>query len=208
MNIGILGTGKMGAGLGKLWAEVGHRVCFGSRDREKARALAYHVESEAVGGSYAEAVAFGEVIILAVPWTTAEDTVKALAPFDGRILVDITNPWGDTPDKLAIGHTTSAGEQIALWAPDAKVVKAFNHVFYKILENPDFAGGQAGLFLAGDDAPSKAIVAELGREIGFSPFDAGLLNKARLLEPLAALWVTMAFDQSVGEDCAFTLLRR
>jgi NADPH-dependent F420 reductase len=208
MNIGIIGTGHMGAGLGKLWAEVGHRVFFGSRDPEKARALAYEVESEAEGGSYTEAATFGEVLVLAVPWTAAEDTVKELAPFKGRILVDITNPWGDTPDKLSLGHTTSAAEEIAKWAPDAIVVKAFNHVFYKILENPDFLGGRASLFLAGNDAPSKSIVAELSQEIGFEPFDAGPLTSARLLEPLAALWVTLAFDQGAGGESAMALLRR
>jgi len=92
MNIGIIGTGNMGSGLGKLWARSGHQIMFSSREPEKAKALVNSMGPNASAGTVAEAVQFGEAVLLAVPWASIEDAIKEAGPLDGKILIDCTNP--------------------------------------------------------------------------------------------------------------------
>ena len=209
LRIGTLGTGRMAENLGQLWADKGHQLFFGSRNPEKAKELANRLGPNANGGTQAEAKSFGQVILLAVPWTAAEATVKSLVPFDGKLLIDMTNPVkpSDSGVQMAVGHTTSLSEEIAVWATGAKVVKAFNSIYFGNLVNPRFGTENASSFFCGDDNQAKAIVAQLSRDIGFDPVDSGPLVNARLLEPLAALWMQLA---SLGgnTDVAFKLLRR
>jgi NADPH-dependent F420 reductase len=209
LKIGTLGTGRMASNLGELWAAKGHQVFLGSRDPQKAKELAQSIGPNVKGGSSAEAVAFGEVLALAVPWTAAEETLKALGVFGGKILIDMTNPiqLTDAGRQLLFGHTTSAAEQIATWAPDARVVKAFNSIYFENLEKPQFGPLNASSFFCGDDEQAKAVVARLSQDIGFDPVDCGPLANARLLEPLAVLWMQLAFS-SHGSDIALKLLRR
>ena len=209
IKIGTIGTGRMAGNLGKLWAATGHQIFFGSRDPQKAKSLAGSIGSNADGGTPAEAIAFGEVILLAVPWTAAEETLKALGPFEGKILIDMTNPVkpSEAGMQLALDSATSAAEQIAGWASDARVVKAFNTIYFENLEKPQFGAEQASSFFCGDDDQAKAVVAQLSRDIGFDPVDSGPLTNARLLEPLAVLWMQLAFGGN-ETDIAFKLLRR
>jgi NADPH-dependent F420 reductase len=209
MKIGTLGTGRMANKLAKLWTAKGHQVFFGSRNAHKARQLAASLGPNANGGTQAEAVAFGEVILLAVPWTAAEETLKALGPFEGKILIDMTNPIKPTEAgmQLAMGHTTSFAEEIARLVPGAKVVKAFNSIYFDNLDKPHYGAAKAGAFFCGDDDQAKAVVTQLSRDIGFDPVDSGPLTNARLLEPLAVLWMQLAFGGN-ETDIAFALLRR
>ena len=208
MKIGIIGTGRMGTGLGQLWLETGHGVLFGSRDPAKARAMAESIGGKARGGSNADAAAFGEVVVLSVPGPTREPTLRALgAALDGKILLDITNVFG--PDGgLLVGHTTSGAEQVQAWASRARVVKAFNTIYFQNLDERPFGDQNASLFVCGDDADARAAVLRLGADIGFDPVDCGPLENARLLEPLALLWIRLAFQQGLGSKVAFKLLRR
>ncbi len=209
MNIGIIGTGNMGSGLGKAWAAKGHKILLGSRDPQKAKTLAKTMALNISGGSIAEAAAFGEVVLLATPWTAATDAIKAAGPLGGKILIDCTNPL--TPDMrgLTLGHTTSAGEVVAKWAPEAKVVKAFNHIFAQIVHSsPQFGGQSASVFYCGNDPGAKATVAGLAKEIGFEPIDAGPLQNARVLEPLGLLCIQLAYGLAMGTDVAMKLIRR
>jgi NADPH-dependent F420 reductase len=207
MKIGVIGTGRMGSGLGKLWAANGHQVMFGSRDPDKARRLAQTARSKASGGTYADAAAFGEVLLFAVPWPAAEEVLTSVGPLSGKVLIDITNAFGPSGD-LALGHSTSAAEQIARWAPGARVVKAFNGIHYERLDQRRYGDQAASLFFCGDDAEAKRAVAQLGAELGLDPVDCGPLASARLLEPLAMLWIFLAFRAGMGPDIAFRLLRR
>ena len=122
--------------------------------------------------------------------------------------MDCTNPLKSDLSSLLIGHTTSAGEEVAKWAPGARVVKAFNTTGAPNMTNPKFGGARAAMFIAGDDAPAKATVKQLGEDVGFEMIDVGALAQARLLEPLAMLWIHLAFKQGLGRDFAFGLLRR
>ena len=208
MNIGIIGAGHVGGNLGKIWAKVGHKIVFGVRDLQspKIRELIKSIGSNACAGSIAEAAVFGEVV--AVPWTAAKDAIQQAESLNGKILVDCTNPLNPDLSSLLIGHTTSAAEKIAQWAIGAKVVKAFNSLGAGNLPNLQFGAQKADTFICGDDAESKSVVTRLAKDIGFDVIDAGSLSSARLLEPLAMLWIQLAYKQGMGTDIAFKLLRR
>lgn len=207
MKIGIWGTGRMGSGLGKLWAAKGHEIMFGSRSPANAQRLAQSMGANVQGGSVADAAAFGEVLLLAIPWTSAEEMLKSVGSLKGKTLIDLMNSWG-SGWMPAIGHTTSVAEQVATWAPDAHVVKAFNGIYAEHLGNSKFEGYDESLFFCGDNADSKAKVAQLGRDAGLDPVDCGELAVARLVEPLAFLWMQLAFNSDYGSEVALRLLRR
>ena len=208
MKIGIIGTGNMGKGLGKILAEKNHEIMFGSRDPVNVLKLANSFGSNVSGGTYADAAQFGEVVVLAVPWSSAGESIEAAGDLNGKILVDCTNAVAPHLGGLLIGHTTSAAEKIAKWAEGAKVVKAFNSLGAENLRKLEFGTQNASTFICGDDLEAKSIVRSLGEEIGFDVIDAGPLTNARLIEPLAMLWIELAYKQGMGTDIAFKLLRR
>ncbi len=209
MRIGILGSGNVGGALGKRWAGAGHAVAFASREPGSA-AMAELVAAagpNARATTAAEAVAASEVILVATPWPATKGVVESLA-WEGKVLIDATNPLLPKLAGLEYANSTSGAEQVAGWAVGAKVVKAFNTVGYNVMENPDFGGQPATLFYCGDDAAAKATVRELAIAVGFAVEDAGPLKQARLLEPFALLWISLAMVQGYGRDIGFSLLRR
>jgi NADPH-dependent F420 reductase len=210
MNIAILGTGGVGSALGTRWAKSGHAVTFGSRlpESEKVLELLQRCGSGTKACLAAEAVAGAEVILLAVPWPAAQATLTALGDLGGRVLIDCTNPLTADFMGIEVGHTTSAAEQIAAWSPGSRVVKAFNTASTKVMANPQFGDHQAAMFYCGDDAAAKATVKQLIGDLGFDPVDAGPLTSARYLEPLAMLYIHLAFKQGWGSNCAFKILKR
>jgi predicted dinucleotide-binding enzyme len=109
---------------------------------------------------------------------------------------------------LALGHTTSAAEAIAQWAQGARVVKAFNSTGANNMLDPNYGGQAASMLICGDDAAAKKVVLDLASELGFDAIDAGALSTARDLEPLAMLWIRLAYVQGLGRNIAFKLLRR
>ena len=210
MKIAIIGAGNVGSALGHGWASAGHEIVFGVRDpndtrvQEVVRSAGGRVRAATVR----DAVAPTEVVVLATPWPAARDVLTAAGSLDGKVLVDATNPLQPDLSGLVIGHTTSAGEQVAAWVPGAKVVKAFNTIGAQHMTNPRFGEQRASMFLCGDDAAAKQVVAGLATALGFEPVDAGPLKQARLLEPLALLWISMALAYGQGPDIAFRLLRK
>lgn len=207
MNIGILGTGNMGSGLGRLWAAQGHAITFGSRTPSKAQKLAASIGGQTHGGSFADAAAFGDVLVLAIPWTIVEDLLKSLGSLKGKTIIDLMNAFGSNW-MPAVGGTQSLAENVAAWAPGAHVVKAFNGIYFQHLGNSQFQGVPESLFLCGDNADAKAQVIQLGQDAGLDPVDCGDLVVARLIEPLAFLWMQISFNAGHGSDVAFKLLRR
>ncbi len=210
MRIGIVGVGKMGSRLGRLWAAKGHQVMYGSRDLEKARteaANAGFASNPIQGGSYADAAAFGDVVVIGVPWSRAVETVRALGELAGKTVIDITNPVSDDL-TVSIGHTTSAAEEIARVIPAAHVVKAFNSIHFDVLDNAVFGGLRADGYYCGDSYSAKHDTAQLIADAGLEPVDAGPLRNARLLEPLASLWMQIAFVNKMSVVSAFKLLCR
>ncbi len=208
MRIAIIGVGNVGGNLGRLWAARGHEISFGVRDvhAEKVRALLKDAGPTATAASIADAVANAEVVVLAVPWDVAEEVVRSTG-LSGKILVDATNPIAPGLE-LATDHTTCGAELVARWAPDARVVKAFNTIGADNLGNPTFGDQHATMFVCGDEPAAKRIVQSLSEELGFEAVDSGPLANARLLEPMAMLWIRLAMVEGLGRDIAFKLLRR
>ncbi len=210
MQIGILGAGNVGAALARAWTGKGHKVMFGVPDAKSERtqkALAA-LGGAARAGTNAEAAAFGEVIALTVPWPAARQAVESCGNLTGKVLIDCTNPLAADLKGLEVGHSTSAGEQVAGWARGARVVKAFNTIGAGNLGRADFAGTRADGFYCGDDDAAKSLAKGLIADAGLNPLDVGPLRNARLLEPLAMLWIDLAVNQGWGINHAFKLLRR
>ncbi len=210
MKIAIIGAGNVGGTLGKAWAKKGHDVMFGVRhpQDDKTRQLVQSIGAKARAGTVAEAAAFGEVVVLATPWQGTEAAVRAAGDLRGKIVIDCTNPLKPDVSGLEVGFTTSGAEQVAQWAKGAKVFKAFNTTGFNIMADPVINGIRTVMFICGDDEAAKPVVLQLAGDIGFDAVDAGKLQQARLLEPWAMLWISLAFRGTVGRDFGFALLRR
>jgi 8-hydroxy-5-deazaflavin:NADPH oxidoreductase len=205
MNIGIIGAGNVGGALGRLWAERGHEVCFGLRDPRDSKAPdGARMRRADVPG----AARFGEVVAFATPWQATLEAVKSAGDLSGKVVVDCTNPLLPNLAGLAVGLTTSGGEEVAKAATGARVVKCFNTVGAQNFSNPRFGDQAVSMFVCGDDESAKATVSQLGAELGFDMVDTGPLAQARLLEPLAMLWISMAYKYGRGPNMGFQLLRR
>jgi hypothetical protein len=209
MKIAILGAGNVGGALAKALQGKGHDIVLGVRD---PAATKYQELANAVGGAEVsgirEAAADAEAAILATPWSAAQSVIEQSAgALEGKILLDATNPIG-AGFKLALGHSTSGGEMVAAWAKGAHVYKVFNITGYNIMEDPVVDGRRAMMLVAGDNDEHKGRVLQLVRDVGFEAFDFGKLENARLLEPLALVWIRLAYQQGLGRDFAFAILKR
>lgn len=207
MNIGILGSGNVGGTLGERWAKLGHHVFFASREPEKLGDLLKRSGASARAVSVQEAVLSAEVVVNALPWGATKDVLQS-ANLKGKILLDCVNPLLKDLSGLELGTTTSAGEQVAEWAAGAKVVKIFNTTGSNNMADPNFGGERASMFYCGGDAQAKDVARRLASDLGFEPIDAGPLTNARVLEPLAMLWVWLAYAGGQGRDIAFKLMHR
>ncbi len=212
MKIAIIGAGSVGTALGKAWVRAGHEIVFGVRDPSSANAsaAAESVGKAAVAAGVGEAAAAAEIVVLATPWEATESAIGVAGGLAGKIVIDCTNPLANRDGELglAIGFETSGGEQVAAWAPSAHVFKALNQVGYLAMEDAKFPDGFPAMFVAGDDDRRKPVVLRLMTELGFEAVDAGPLRISRLLEPYAMLWIHLAYNQGMGRDFAFSLLRR
>ena len=209
MRIAVIGTGNMGTGLGRALAAAGHEVSVGSRNPERARAVAAEIGA-ADGAGYGEAAEGAEAVLLAVPWWDVDETLGALGSLEGKILIDITNPYLDaTYSKMEEFPGSSAAEELQRKVPGARVVKAWNHVPAPVVHSsPDFDGVAATVFVCGDHGGAKQAVISLARDLGYDPVNAGPLSSARYLEALAGLVVTLGAGLGMGFDQAIALLRR
>ena len=206
MRIAVIGAGNVGTTLGRGWTRRRHQVTYGVRDPSSAKA-----EALAQGGVHVtvptQAVERSEVVLLATPWAATKDAVEALGDIGGRPLLDATNPIGPGL-TLAVGDGGSGGELVQAWAPTARVVKIFNTTGVENMASPMYGDQAATMFYCGDDEPACAVAAKLAADLGFDAVSAGPLRNARLLEPLALLWINQARVQGVSRGVAFKLLRR
>jgi predicted dinucleotide-binding enzyme len=208
MKIAIIGAGVVGTALAKGWTGGGHTVRFGARDPASAKVVqALGAVPGATAESIASAVAWCDVAVLATPWGGTEAAVKAAGDFGGKPLLDATNPLTPTYG-LAVGHTTSGGEQVAGWAANAQVVKIFNTTGFGNMSDSRYPQGKAVMLLCGADAAAKGVAAGLAGDLGFEPVDVGALDCARYVEPFAMVWIKLALAQGLGRDIAFSLMRR
>jgi hypothetical protein len=193
MKVAIIGAGNVGKALGTSLARAGHEVTLAATTPESARAAASEIGAHAAG-SAAEAVSDAPVIILAVPYVTAGESVASeiAGAAAGRIVIDATNPVKPDYSGLAT-NGSSAAEEFQKRLPDASVVKAFNTVFATNQANPS---RQIDGYVAGDDPEAKATVLGLVESMGFAPVDVGPLRAARHLEGMA--WINIGLNAANG----------
>ena len=201
MRIGIIGSGTMGGPIGLLWAEAGHQVLYSSRNPDQLMDLVQSAAPRASAG-YADAAAFfGEVVLLAVPPVAipqiGEDFVHLM---QGKVVIDISNPRLDregpiTNEWLAMG----TGLAMAQYLPGVRLVKAFNTLGSRMLQNPISNGERIGVPIAGDDDEAVAIAASLVRDAGFDPVIVGPLARASEFDRGSPVWVTGMSAREIRE---------
>jgi predicted dinucleotide-binding enzyme len=213
MRIGVLGSGDVGQTLGAAFATVGHDVRMGTRDPQQPKAQAWATKAgpNASTGTFADAAAFGELLVLATLWSASAHVIQLAKSENAarKIVIDATNPldFSSGGPKLAVGHSDSGGEQVQRWLPTAHVVKAFNIVGHAHMFRPAFPGGPPDMFICGNNSDAKHTVGGLLHDFGWSVIDLGGIELARYLEPLAMVWVHHYFNtKSVNH--AFKLLRK
>jgi predicted dinucleotide-binding enzyme len=189
MNIGIIGSGNIGAPLGRLWAKAGHRVLFASRHPERLASLVERAGPTALAGSAREAAEFGEVILEAVPFGNIPELPADL--LSGKPVLSAANYYPERDGEIDLGGLTQS-EWIARQLPGARLVKAFNMMQAKVMEALANGGGQPGLaiFFAGDDDEANRIAASLIAEARFTPIELGSLRSGALFQTDGPLYNT------------------
>lgn len=187
MKIGILGSGRIGSVAARLFVGAGHEVAIAnSRGPESLRELVQELGSRAHAMTITEAARFGDVVLLAVPWHL-EDALPSAEVLRNKVVMDAMNPYDPAGGFFDLGGSTSS-EIVLRRMPGARLVKAFNTIYYEHLAN---RGGtdlplddRHAIYLAGDDREAKRLVAGLIRDIGFAPVDTGGLREGgRMQEP-------------------------
>ena len=213
MNITIIGTGNMARGIATRALAGGHSVMLVGHETGKAEGLANDLQGTAQEGASVQAAPpdtpiASPVIVLAVPYPAAIPIVQQYSDeLAGKIIVDITNPIDFSTMSPVVAGGTSGAEEIAEVAPaGARVVKAFNTTFAGTLVAGQVAGQPLDVFIAGDDAEAKAAVSHLVEAGGMRPIDAGPLQRARQLEALGLLHITLQFTLNTGFSSAIKIL--
>lgn len=198
MDVTIIGAGNMGRGIGNRVVAGGHSVTFVDTNPETAEKTAADVKVSAkknakVNTSSIGDVKVGDVVVLAVAYGTNIDVAKQLGTkLAGKVVVDIANPLNSTYDGLATAPDSSSAEDVAkAIAAGAKVVKAFNTTFAGTLVAGEVAGQKLDVFIAGDDSDAKNKVTELVTDGGMRAIDAGPLSRARQIESMQLLHITL-----------------
>jgi hypothetical protein len=208
MTISIIGAGNVGRALAQALVGKGESVFLGVPEPEKYRSVVHALGERARIGTANEAVAASEVVILAVPYSAADSIARSVADWQGRVLVDATNPLAPGLAGLSVGTTTSGAEEIARAANGARVVKAFNTTGAENMADSRYPGGTVFMPVCGDDAEARTRVIALATLIGFDAVDCGDLKAARYLEPFAMTWIHMAIKLGHGRRFAFARLQR
>src|SRR5688572_25369231 len=212
MKIAIVGPGKLGTALARLWSRRGHDVYLTySRDPAKLEGIARSIGERAhPAADLKVAVSRADVVVLTTKWAAVPDAITQAGKLAGKLVIDCTNTM--SPRKAADGQPElrSCAEVLAELVPGAHVVKTLNQAFVEVL-NADsrlFEGKQPTMFLAGDDQAAKERAAQLVHETGFQPVDAGPLENARLLEAYAVLVMRLGHTLGLGTNIAMRLMRR
>jgi predicted dinucleotide-binding enzyme len=185
MKIGIIGSGRVGSALGTVWVKAGHDVMFSSRHIEHDRALADDLGAGARAGTPREAAAFGDVVVVAVPYGALPDVGEDLADLiKGKVVIDTCNPFPNRDGEIANwAREKGAGLASAELLPGARIVRAFNAVGARRMGSAHEEPGQVGMPIAGDDAEAVAVASRLIREIGYEPVLIGDLEMGKHLMP-------------------------
>jgi predicted dinucleotide-binding enzyme len=200
MKIAVLGTGMVGDTIGSKLIELGHTVKMGSRTAINEKAVAFvakHPSGKAEAGTFADAVAYGELIFNC---TLGVETINILKTankdLDGKVLIDVSNSLDFSkgmPPQLSVCNSNSLGEEIQKTFPKLKVVKSLNTMWCGIMVNPMLiGGGDHHVFMSGNDAEAKNQVSEILKSFGWlekNIMDLGDISTARGTEMMMAIWL-------------------
>jgi predicted dinucleotide-binding enzyme len=212
MKVGVLGSGSVATTLASGFLKHGHGAMVGSRTPEK---LADWAAKNPKGstGTFADAAAFGEVLVLAVKGTAAADVLSlaGVANLKGKTVMDAVNPIADAPPDHGVlrfftTHDESLMEDLQKKFPSAHFVKTFNSVGAAFMVNPSFPGGKPTMFICGNDETAKKSVSKILDEFGWETADMGGAESARAIEPLCMLWCLPGFLRNEWTH-AFKLLK-
>lgn len=184
-KIGIIGSGNVGSALGTVWVEAGHEVMFSSRHLEHDQSLADRLGAGARAGTPREAAAFGDVVVVSVPYGALPDVGKDVADqIKGKVVIDTCNPFPGRDGKIADrAREKGAGLASAELLPGARLVRAFNAIGSESMGSAHEEPGRVGMPIAGDDAEAVASASRLIREIGYEPVLIGGLAMGKYLMP-------------------------
>ncbi len=213
MNIGVIGSGVVGQTLAAGLVKHGHKVEVGTREPAKLKEWAKNHPGIGLK-SFAEAAAFGEVVVLAVAGQVALEALKLVGPkaLQGKTVIDACNPIGGGPPVAGVlsyftGQNELLMERLQKAYPNAHFVKAFNSVGAGQMVNPQFSGGRPTMFICGDSAHAKHAVAGICDELGWDVEDMGAVEAARAIEPLCKLWCIPGIGKGDWSAHAFKLLK-
>ncbi len=178
LRIGIIGSGRVGSTLGTSWARAGHTVMFSSLDLEHDRKLAGEIGANARAGTPREAAAFGEILLISVPYGALPQLGRDLgALLNGKAVIDTCNPLPNRDGEIANwAREKGAGLASAELLPGARIVRAFNAVgAARMAEAAQRQGPRTGMPMAGDDVAAIAVATRLVRDAGFEPVLVGTL---------------------------------
>lgn len=196
-KIGIVGSGNIGGNLGILLGKAGYEVCFSSRHPENLQKLVTAAGPAARAGTVAEAIAFGDVVLLSVPLKAYRDldnqTKQALK---GKIVIDTSNPYPDRDGAMALEARQDPGGMgsvVARLLPGARIVRAFNTVYFEDLKQTvNRKGDKIGIPIAGDDQEAVKAAVELARNVGLDPVVVGGLTASKLFDVGTPVYATSA----------------
>jgi hypothetical protein len=214
MKIGILGSGVVGQVLASGFIKHGYEAMIGTRSPEKLADWKSKAGKNGRVGSFADAAAFGDMLVLAAKGTTANDTLKlaGAANLKGKTIIDTTNPIADAPPengvlKFFTSLDNSLMEQLQAAYPEAHFVKAFSIIGNALMVNPDLGGVKPTMFICGNDANAKKEVSKILDLFGHEVEDMGGVEAARAIEPLCILWCIPGFLKNDWVH-AFKMLRK
>src|SRR5215472_771919 len=213
MKVGVLGSGDVGKTLGGGFLKHGHEVMMGTRTAAKLSDWAAQ-NTKARVGSFADAAAFAEMVVLAVKGTASADACRAAGAknLSGKVVIDATNPIADAPPvngvlKFFTNLDESLMERLQREFASARFVKAFNSVGNALMINPQFKGGKPTMFICGNDEAAKQTVRGVLDQFGWETADMGKAEAARAIEPLCMLWCIPGFLHNEWTH-AFKLLKK
>jgi predicted dinucleotide-binding enzyme len=214
MKIGVIGSGVVGETLANGFLKHGHDVVRGSREPKKLESWRMAAGKRASTATFADAARAGEVVVLAVKGTAAEEALRLCEAGNlaGKVVIDATNPIADAPPddgvlRFFTGPNDSLMERLQPLAPGALFVKAFSSVGNVHMVNPDFGGRRPTMFVCGDDPVAKETVRKLLDQLGWDMADMGGVKSARAIEPLCQLWCLPGLLRDEWGH-AFALLRK
>lgn len=201
MNIAVLGAKIIGSTLGRKWAQAGHKVMFGVRNVQNPEVQDLAKELGASVGTVGEAIAFGDVVVFAIPGNAMDETIQTFGQaLSDKIVIDAAN-------RLDGAVMNSAASFVA-HAPGAHVFRAFNSLGWENFESPQFNDSQADLLYCGPEGQTQAVVEQLINDIGLRPVRVGDINQVQLVDMIGSLWFALAYGQKLGRHLAFKVLTR